>query len=143
MKRRLVVLDNYKKNTCLVPSFQKRQFYFHNLTIWTIEKYATRIDVKPPCPVNTRARPCQYFPALKINLVKDLARPYLHVQGKDLVSNTTTMEQVVSICTLFNNPGMDIFINMALEMLKDSIDFKMACPFKKVKFNPSPIESPA
>lgn len=43
------------------------------------------------------------------------------------------MKQIVSICTLFKNPGMDIFVKLGMEMIKDNIDFEMSCPFKKVE----------
>lgn len=94
------------------------------------------IEVKMNCEENTQEHPCQYAPAVKANLLVDLAHPYLHIQGVDLTSNKTMMDQVVNICSHSRNsggqPGLDIFIKLVYELLKRSLNFELQCPFKKV-----------
>lgn len=83
------------------------------------------------CDVSTREKPCEYAPAVKINLVQDLERPYLHFKQIDLIKDKIVLDQVVSLC-MFHTATIDMFIKIIIDSIKKNINFNIACPFKKV-----------
>jgi hypothetical protein len=84
------------------------------------------------CPVNTLNNPCQMTPFVNMTILKDLARPYLQIIGKDAKLDRVVLEQTVNICHIANRPGLDIILKLILDLVRDNSNFQITCPLKKV-----------
>lgn len=85
------------------------------------------------CEINTKQNPCPNSPEVKARLLVDLQRPYFHIQGKDLKDDKVVVDQIINICTISKQPGLDLFVKPVFEMIKKNLNFELACPFKKVR----------
>lgn len=96
------------------------------------EKFVANAETNTLCAVNTRENPCQTTPYVNMTLLKDLTRPYIQVIGRDVQSGRKVLEQTVNICRITSMPGLDILLKLLLELIKDNVNFQIACPFRKV-----------
>lgn len=96
------------------------------------ERFVNETVISLSCKVNTHLNPCQVSPELKFQLLVNMSRPYVHIQGKDLPKNKIVADQVVNICTLANHGSFDMFSRIGYELVRKNINFDLKCPFKKV-----------
>lgn len=94
------------------------------------KKYINDTEVKIKCDDNSRKKPCEYSPAVRFNLLQDLARPYLQFSQIDLTTNKTEIEQILILC-LFDSSGIDVFMKMIFDQIRKNISFNIICPIKK------------
>lgn len=116
---------------------QRRDFYFYNFNVAVVEKFVNNTRIIPSCDVNTKEKPCGYAPSIKADLLVDLDRPYLHIQGRDLTLKKTLMDQTINLCSFARQGGqvgVDIFVKIVFDLLKKNLNFELKCPLKKVTF---------
>jgi hypothetical protein len=94
------------------------------------KKYINDTEVKIKCDDNSREKPCEYSPAVRFNLLEDLARPYLHFSQIDLTNKKIEFDQILILC-LFDSSGVDVFMKIILDQIRKNISFNIICPVKK------------
>lgn len=112
--------------------FQHREFYFHNYNMDPTERYISDHSMHSSCDKNTPQHPCNISPELKFQLLVDLVRPYLQIQGKDMTRDKIIADQVINVCALANHASFDMFSRIGYELIRKNINFDLKCPLKKV-----------
>lgn len=72
-----------------------------------------------------------------LNLIKDVAQPYIFFKGVDLTTNRPFTEQILKLCTMFSQGGLNMFGKVVIEQLKMHLSDSMSilrCPLKQVNF---------
>lgn len=92
--------------------------------------------MKIKCDVNTEENPCEYSPGVRLRILEDISRPYLHFQHIDVKNSKVVFDQVIILC-LFDSTSMDVFMKLILDQIKKSMSVAV-CPVKKgvVQFYP-------
>lgn len=90
-------------------------------------------EISSSCTVNTRHHPCQISPAVKFRLLVNMSRPYVYIQGRDMIKNKIVADQIINFCVMSSHAGaMDILTRLGIELIRKSINFDLRCPIKKV-----------
>lgn len=58
----------------------------------------------------------------------------MYFKGIDSKSGKSFLEQNLNLCSLTKQPGLNIFVRLLYEQMKENINFKVECPFKTVGF---------
>lgn len=96
------------------------------------DKFINESALTLKCNENTRLDPCLRSPHIKFFLTSEIVRPYVFLTGTHAASSKIVLKQVVNVCSLLRDPGLNIFVRVVYEALKENINFDLHCPLKKV-----------
>lgn len=122
-------------------SFQHKAFFYYNVVQTTNDKYINGTHPLPTdtCEVSTKSSPCNITPNIKLTLKEDLNRPTLFIRVSELSTNKTLLQQMMNVCSMSKQPGLNIFVRFIRDQLQESTNFKFECPIRKVAFEMSQI----
>lgn len=95
-----------------------------------LDDYVSIRPIKFKCEINTKELPCGFTPHVTANLVKELDRPYLFIEGKNVAEGKTFVRQTLDFCMIGKNPGLNIFVRLFYNTMKNFMNFELECPFK-------------
>lgn len=110
----------------------QRALYYYNITLTPNEKFVNESVLNIRCTTHTREKPCIYAPAVRLILIQEIKRLYVQIKAIDFNSKRVIMEQMFSMCT-FEKQVFDVLIKVIFDILVNHINFKLSCPFKKVR----------
>ena len=100
-----------------------------NITTQCNKNYVKDDILEVKCKTNSRKNPCKLSPTISGHLMTDLNRPYIIVKN---IYSKRTLDQAVNVCSIAKQPGLNIFVRLLYETIKENINFKIECPLKKV-----------
>lgn len=114
--------------------FQYKKFHYFNISQTGNDQFINFSPLEMDCEINTRENPCGLTPKMSLRLLVDLPRPYLHLKVFEVETKKLYLKQQISFCSISQNPGLNIFIRLFFEQLKEVINFTFQCPMKKVNY---------
>lgn len=115
--------------------FQYKKLHYFNISHTGNDQFLNISSLEMACDVNTRENPCGLTPKISLSLLIDLPRPYLHLNIFEVETKKLYLKRQISFCSISQNPGLNIFIRLFFEQLKEVTNFKFECPMKKVENN--------
>lgn len=113
--------------------FQYKKLHYFNISHTGNDQFLNISSLEMACDVNTRENPCGLSPKISLSLLIDLPRPYLHLKIFEVETKKLHLKRQISFCSISQNPGLNIFIRLFFEQLKQVTNFKFEYPMKKVE----------
>lgn len=103
------------------------------------DKFINESTVNYRCSKSTREKPCNYAPGVRIFLIEELKRVYVHLKAIEVSSKKILLDQAFSLCK-FDKQAFDVLINIVFDIMINHINFKLSCPFKQGVYESLPFK---